>query len=258
MTKLLLLYDTKETDLARDFQDLLSEVIEKPTMIPLSPDYGHSLKHKEDNYFNTHNGALFLITKGAQRDGKWYPSPSLADEMGRAREKYPDEKKRFYLVEKDCHIQAIDPKCYIPFDRNDVRKIIQALILLFRNLKASGFLDNKQQQKINQNIERQNPEQIYKNLDKDIKNVIVEISHQTDGAMTGDYISSFLQTKHGKKTQDINIIINDIKRSPLINYDPQFNSSFFRLTPLGWEVIKIYKKDQPQGLVELIEKVKRK
>jgi hypothetical protein len=48
--------------------------------------------------------------------------------------------------------------------------------------------------------------------------------------MVGDEIRSVLKTKYGKTTQEINIIINDLMQSPLIDYNPQSNGTFFYLT----------------------------
>lgn len=82
MGNLLLLYDTIEKDLARDFKDLLTELNMEINMIPLSPNLGKTLQSKEGHYFDSVDGAIFLITPGSERMGKLFPSPSVADEMG--------------------------------------------------------------------------------------------------------------------------------------------------------------------------------
>ena len=44
MGNILLLYDTNEKDLARDFKELLAELDLVAKMIPLSPDIGKTLQ----------------------------------------------------------------------------------------------------------------------------------------------------------------------------------------------------------------------
>lgn len=77
MAKLLLLYDTMETDFARDVEAFLRELGLDVVMIPLSPDMGKTLQEKEKHYFAQGVGAVFLLTPGSERNGKPYPSYRL-------------------------------------------------------------------------------------------------------------------------------------------------------------------------------------
>ena len=97
-------------------------------MLPLSPDHGLSLEEKEKHYYGKHDSALFYVTPGSTRDGKHYPSASVADEMGMARVKYAKERI-FYLVEEGCNIQPVDQKCYVKFVKTDFRSIILSAAL---------------------------------------------------------------------------------------------------------------------------------
>ena len=139
MANLLLLYDTKERDLARDFKDLLEEFnIGSITMIPLCSDRGFTLEEKERHYFDTADGAIFVITPGSERLGSLYPSPSVTHEMGQAKQKFQKKPECvIYLVDELCNLPAIDQKTYIGFKRDDMRSIITTLTQLIKNLKIN-------------------------------------------------------------------------------------------------------------------------
>ena len=138
---LLLLYDTKDKDLARDLRDFLFEVGADVAMIPLEVNLGRTLQDKEAISFEKTDGALFLLTPGADRDGLRFPSPSVTDEMGRAKERFRDRPERLlYLVDRDCHVQSVDQKAYIHFTRADMRSVVEAMTLLIRELKAANLM----------------------------------------------------------------------------------------------------------------------
>jgi hypothetical protein len=156
MNNILFLYDTQEEDLARDFKDLLAEFDINVSMIPLSSNKGKTLQDKEDHYFNSADGAIFLITPGSERMGKFYPSPSVNNEMGQAKQKFKDKpEKVIYLVDKNCTVQVIDQKPYIEFDRNNIRSIVKAITLFIKDLKQAGwFAKNVIEQRETQDILR--------------------------------------------------------------------------------------------------------
>lgn len=140
-TNLLLLYDLTEKDLARDLSDFLGELNVGPViMIALSPDKGLTLDAKEQHYFNSAGGALFLITPGSERFGDPFPSPSVTHEMGQAKQKFLQKPENVvYLVDQRCNMPAIDQRARIIFDRTDVRSIISALTHVIRDLKGAGI-----------------------------------------------------------------------------------------------------------------------
>ena len=62
MSHILLLHDTREKDLARDFKDLFEEFNIGPIgMIAVSPDMGLTLEGKEKKYFDEAAGAVFIL-----------------------------------------------------------------------------------------------------------------------------------------------------------------------------------------------------
>jgi len=141
VAKILLLYDTQEDDLARDVGDLVTQLGCEIVMIPKSADRGKTRQAKEDAYFSAAAGAIFLITPGSMRDQKLFPSPSVADEMGRAREFFKTTPEKItYLVQKGCQIQSVDQRCYISFERENMRSVLSAITSLIRNLKTAGLL----------------------------------------------------------------------------------------------------------------------
>jgi len=144
MNNILLLYDTQEEDLARDFKDLLAELDIEVSMIPLSSNKGKTLQEKEEHYFDFADGAIFIITSGSNRLGKTFPSPSVCEEMGQAKRKFKDKpEKIIYLVDKKCTIPTIDQKSYIPFDRENIRSIVKAITLFIKDLKLAGWFAKK-------------------------------------------------------------------------------------------------------------------
>ncbi len=125
MSKILLLYDTTEEDLVRDFKDLLDELNLSTSMIPLSPDMGLTLEDKEEYYLKDASGIIFIITPGSERLGSMYPSPSVTHEMGQVKEKFKEKPSNvIYLVDNKCNLPAIDQKSYNLFNRNDMRSVI--------------------------------------------------------------------------------------------------------------------------------------
>lgn len=145
MGNILLLYDTKEKDLARDLKDLLEELGLNIEMIPLSSSRGKTLQEKENHYFDNCDGAIFLVTPGSERGGKSYPSPSVADEMGQAKQRFRENPgKVIYLVDQACAIQAVDQKTYEQFDPKNMRSIVEAITKVIKDLKAAGlFMSEK-------------------------------------------------------------------------------------------------------------------
>ncbi len=69
MARILFLYDTKETDLAKDFRDLLAELDISLTMIPLAADEGMTLEGKEKKHFNLADGPFSWQPQGQNEEG---------------------------------------------------------------------------------------------------------------------------------------------------------------------------------------------
>jgi hypothetical protein len=141
MSHQLLFYDTKEKDLARDLSDFISELGVEIKMMPRSPEGGMTLDQKERTLIAGASGVVVLVTPGSTRDGREFASPSVNHEMGQARERFKETPAAIiYLVEDGCTIPTVDQTCYIPFNRNNMRSVVDALTHLIRNLKASGAI----------------------------------------------------------------------------------------------------------------------
>ncbi|MDO8738944.1 hypothetical protein [Candidatus Deferrimicrobium sp.] len=240
MAKLLLLYDTKETDLGRDFKSLLSELDLDVVMIPLSPDKGKTLQEKEKHYFSVVDGAVFLITPGSERDGKLYPSPSVADEMGQAKVAYTSAPERVsYLVDNRCTIQAVDQRSYILFDRENIRSILDAITQVIRNLKDSGLFGNKR-------IEHQETPGINipvfsKTIDTRLKAICEALSDAPNGAMKFADFEMMLKMKFSLKGRMLNFAMRDLQTKGLVIYHPPVSPPFipyWQLSPLGFELVR--------------------
>lgn len=258
MSSILFLYDTQEKDLARDFVDLLTELDLDIEMIPLSPDLGKTLQAKEEHYFDSVEGVIFLITPGSERMGKLFPSPSVSDEMGQAKQKFKNKPERvIYLVDTICNIQAIDQKSYIPFNRKDIRKIIEAFTLLIKNLKQAGLLGKEKIQP------RETPGidivKYSEMIESTLKEICIDLSGQPNGFIGIADFDGLLKTKYRKNNRDINFIKRDLQTKGLITYfqtQTPFYYAGWQVTNIGFELVRyeleIEKKkalNSPMGLL---------
>lgn len=240
MGSVLLLYDTIEKDLARDFKDLLTELNMEINMIPLSPNLGKTLQSKEGHYFDSVDGAIFLITPGSERMGKLFPSPSVADEMGQAKQKFKNKPERVtYLVDANCNIQAIDQKSYIQFNRKDIRTVLEAITLLIKDLKQSGLFRKK---KIEQ---RETPgidiAKYSESVDEKLKKLCFDLSDKPSGFIISTDFDNLLKTKYKMSNRDVNFIKRDIQTKGLVAYyQSNTRSSYagWRLSNIGFELVR--------------------
>ena len=240
MSSILFLYDTQEKDLARDFADLLVEFDLDIKMIPLLPDLGKTLQAKEEHYFDSVECMFFLITPGSERMGKLFPSPSVSDEMGQAKQKFKNEpEKVIYLVDKNCNIQAIDQKSYILFDRKDIRTVIEAITSLIKNLKQAGLLGKKKLQP------RETPgidiAKYSESIDEPLKRICIDLSDKLNGFIGITDFDNLLKIQYRKNNRDINFIKRDLQTKGLITYF-QTQTPFFyagwQLSNIGFELVR--------------------
>jgi len=238
--RILLLYDTMEKDLARDFQELLEEFGLEVSMIPRSPDLGKTLQDKEQHYFSGVDGAVFLVTPGATRGGAGVPSPSVADEMGQARQVFEKNPERLmYLVDADCRVQAVDQRTYIQFRRSEVRSILEAVTVLLRNLKAAGLVEMGKAQN------RQTPaldiSKVFDRTRPQVLEACLELSSMVNGACKYDDFFTRLTQAQRLSTQDANFVTRDLLNGPATLVKNAFGAQFILLTPIGWELVKLHR-----------------
>jgi hypothetical protein len=253
MAAWLLLYDTKEKDLARDLRELVREIGLDLIMIPYAPDRG-TLESKEQHYMENAAGLVFFITAGSERDGKKYASPSVTDEMGRAKQIFKDKRdKVIYLKEEDCNVQAVDQQTYIPFDRGDIRSVLEALAQLVRDLRAAGALP---------------PAGAPPKLDMasfsartsaNAKEICSELSRHTNGWMYDDDLRIFMTQTLGLAEQDMTFVKHDIRQLQLVSLikGSVGTRAMWILTPLGIELAKYERRKRDEGR-EAIAKIRSK
>jgi len=241
MEPILLCYDIKEKDLARDIKDFLYEIgVENTIMIPLEADRGLTLQDKEKKYIDSARGIIFLLTPGAARFEKYFPSPSVTEEMGQAKQKFRKAPERIiYLKDVNCHIQAIDQRCYIPFERNDIRSVIECLTSLVKNLKDSGlFLKKEIEPKETPGI---NIPGLANSIDEKLKEICFDLSGKPNGAMKDNELNQHLKNIYGMNDRDINFVKRDLQLNGLatmIESEPPFQTLWWVLTNVGWEVVR--------------------
>lgn len=240
MANLLLLYDTKEKDLARDFKDLLEEFNIGPIiMIPLSPNQGLTLQKKQEHYFKSADGALFIITPGSERLGSLYPSSSVSHEMGQATQKFQKRPEcLIYLVDADCNLPAIDQKTYIPFNREDIRSIIAALTQLMKDLKTAGlFRTAPIPAQVKPQPKKFSVEGFSSSLNPQIREVLFDISNKPDGIIRDTDLTNLLGQKYRLSVQDINLLKRDLESSGTTIRT--IEGALWELSGLGWQVVKL-------------------
>ena len=203
MGYMLLLYDTNEKDLARDIKEFLNEIgVEDIKMIPMEADRGLTLQGKEAHYIESAIGAVFLITPGSTRLEKLFPSPSVSVELGQTKQRFKKYPERvLYLVDRKCELPSIEQRCYIPFDRNDIRSIVGSLTLFVRNLKESGLITGKRIKPM------ETPgidiPKLAKSLRPRLKEVCMDLSEVANGAMEDNQFDHHLKNKYSMKDQNI-------------------------------------------------------
>lgn len=268
MSNILLLYDTKEKDLARDFEDFLKELnIGNIRLIPLSADKGFTLEEKEKHYFDEAIGAIFIITQGSERlgSGDKFPSPSVSHEMGQAKQKFKDNSATvIYLVDSQCNIPAIDQKSYIPFKRDDVRSVVGALTQLLRNLKSAALLKTNLNPK---QFEKPSPtidlNKLYAKLDSNMRNILFDISNMENGIIEEESLNKVLLNNYKLSIQQINFLKRDFIQYGVLFHKIIDKPSFYNcwiLSDIGWEISKLETSEKRKNakikMEKLIEQIK--
>jgi len=259
MNNVLFLYDTQEEDLARDFKDLLAEFDIKVAMIPLSSNKGKTLQDKEEHYFDSVAGAIFLITPRIES----FPSSSVSNEMGQAKQKFKHKpEKVIYLVDKNCTVPTIDQKPYIQFDRNNIRSIVKAITLLTKDLNQAGWFGEK---KIEQ---KEKPvidiAKYSESIDEKLKEICFDLCIQPNGFIAPTEFDNLLKSKYRMNQQDINFSKIDLTEKELIKYyqpNPPHFAGGWQLISMGWKLVRYEKEEQkkrpisnnPYGLLGLGE-----
>ncbi|MBI5739990.1 MAG: hypothetical protein HZA16_04640 [Nitrospirae bacterium] len=209
MNNILLLYDTQEEDLARDVKDFLNELEVIIEMIPLAPNRGNTLQDKEKYFFDSADGAIFLVTPRTESS----PSSSVSLEMGLAKKFIPE--KVIYLVEKNCNVATIDQKPHIKFDRNNIRSIIKAITVLIKDLKLAGWFGNKKKE---QKIPAIDIAKYAESIDEILRKICFDLSAEPDFFITHTEFKNLLKSKYNMSEQDINFVKIDLTEKGLAQY----------------------------------------
>lgn len=245
MANLLLLYDTNDSDIARDFRDLLTELnVGNVVMIPLSPDKTLTLEEKEQRNFKSADGALFIITPGSQRLGKLYPSPSVALEMGQAKTQFQNKPECvIYLVDDKCILPSIDQKPYISFKRDDIRSILSALIQLLKNIKSAGlFRTTPIPTQVQPQSKPFDINAFTKGLDRLVIDALFDISNKPKGLIDDKDLTALLAGTYKLTMQQINFLKRDLELFKVVTHSIATTPHYYDLwwlSDLGWSVVRL-------------------
>lgn len=247
MGNILLFYDTNDADLVRDFEDLLKEWnIGDIIRIPAGANRSLSLEGKEKHYLDSAEAVIFFVTAGSQRigSGQINPSASVSHEMGQVKTRLDNKKLNsvFCLVEEGCTPAAIDQMAYIPFKRNDMRSVIQALHFLIKDLKQAGlYRTTPIPEQTALPAKKFNLEVFITNLPHPVREVLFDISNKPNGSIDQEELEKLLATKYSMTIQDINLFKRELQSLDLVvNMTGTVQNwySFWYLSNMGWEVVK--------------------
>ena len=242
MSRVLLLYDIDDRDFARDIADLLGALDVDVVMIPRAPDGGTTLQQKEASYFASVDAALFLLTPGSERHGKKYPSPSVADEMGQARERFGSEPWRvIYFVDSECAVQAVDQKAYVGFTRSDHRSVIEAVRMLVLALKDAGVIAT-QVPAAPEKPPEVDARALAGVLSPHQRELLLQMSRAPSGSLFYHDFVALAGRVHGNPT-DGNLTVRELLGGGLVSYAPGIQgvggTASANLSGLGWEVVRL-------------------
>ena len=259
MKHVLLLHDTQELDLARDFKELLEALDVDVELIVAAPDLAATLQEKENEHFERADAAVFLLTPGSARllggatiSTAAFPSPSVAHEMGQAKVRF---KKTpgvvVYMVDEDCIVPAIDQKPYIKFKRSDLRSAVQAITQLVRTLKAGGVvLPTKRDAQLEAQAKPSpgiNIAAISEKVSPQLKQIADDMAGQRNGMYELNALHKLLESKYRFSQKDINFVLGDLQSSGIATYHaPKANRTFafLGLTSLGWQLVRYEDRKQ--------------
>ncbi len=244
MAHILMLYDSKDKDLARDFKELLDELNVGPILLVAQEvDGGLTLEAKEKKCFDGAIGAIFIITPGSERLGKLYPSPSVSHEMGQAKQKFTAKLESvIYLVDKTCVLPAIDQQVRIIFDRTDMRSIVAAVAQLIRDLKAASLLRTAPIPEKIAAKPQVSLEQFTARISDLMKKVLLDLSNLQNGYVEDAAFNKLLAQNHGLAMQAINLLKRDLQTLNLIIHSvtaqPYYFNGWF-ISDFGWDIVRL-------------------
>ena len=116
-----------------------------------------------------------------------------------------------YLVEKGCKLPAVDQKTYIPFDRTNMRSIVEALALLFRGLKEAGVFRSNQLPEAMPAVKEFDFEAFFSSLPANIRQIVHDLSNSPSGVMSDVDFRKHLKEKRSLTDQDANFAMRAVE-----------------------------------------------
>lgn len=239
---LVLLHDTDESNFAADILSFLRGLDLSVTTVMLAPNRGRTLAQKEQAVLEGADVFVFWLTPGSTRHGQeGFASPSVCDEMGRAKERFKANPERvIYLADSRWRPQAIDQIAYTTIDRTNDRSIVQGLTQLVLELRELGAL------KVNVVPKTPDIKTVAERTPEDIKTACAHIAGLPNGIITFDQLNAHLFKVCGNVT-DANILRKKLTRFGWITHLQ--NTMAFSLSQWGWDVVEYERKKPPPTFV---------
>jgi len=258
---LVVLYDTDEAELTGDVVAFLRALDLKVETVVKTSNRGKTLHVKEQDVLDKADVWVFILTPGSSRHGQeGFPSQSVCDEMGRAKERFKNQPERvIYLVDSKCNPQAVDQLAYISFDRDNPRTIIQALTQLVLELRELGGL------KISETPQVPDVKTVAERTPANIKNALAHIAGLPNASISLADLNTYTLKAAGNQTE-ANILKQKLTRYGWIRHIP--NTWAFVLSQWGCDVVEYERGKSPPsfllpsalspGSLSILEQILRK
>ncbi len=237
LMKYLLLYDMKETALAKDVRDFCGALGVKLELIPLKPNnIGRTLGDKEAKHFKDCDGVVFLVTP---READGTISASVVHELGQATIKFenaPD--KVVILAEENCKFPPIEQRARNTFVRSDAGSVVRALTVLVEELHIAGLIAT------NRDLGDRPPTAEFEaaKKTKGLVEMVTLISQQDKVVISEEMMDQWLSGSLKLTQQEINFVKYEFKKHNLAEsgYNGyEIHGYYWRLTGRGIDLARV-------------------
>lgn len=207
----LLLYDTRNLDLARDIKDFCVSLDVQVDLIPMKANSQATLGDKEMRYINNCTAAIFLVTP---QDDQGAISDSVIWELGQLRQKFSaTPEKVIVLADETCRFPPVEQKPRNQFRTGDCGSVVRALTLLIEDLKTAGLVNSGAvdgEQNRDETISLEKASQV-----PGLMEAVVFMSTQPDTAIWQTELDARLRSELKLSQQQFNFVLDDLSRYDL-------------------------------------------
>jgi len=216
-------------DRISDFAELIRQLGYYPVVVEKEPDRGKDPNAKSKHYLYQSDIVIFVITRDSvDGSGTPHPKSNVAIEIGLAEDRFPREKKIFF-VEEGAKPPTMVTQTYIPVINGNYYVAISALIMNIRNAIPYG----KEASQSNYS----SPE-----LSAIAEYIIKKLTETADSALLRPELSLFVTKQLGIKPEEFNITLKVLQKKKLVRLGEMgygsghYGEYYVELTPSGVDV----------------------